>query len=166
MKPSRPVIAALCSALIAGPALADACIQPEERTAFEIRALQSHLMVVALACRQNDGYNNFVRRYMSDLNSAGRGVDGHFRRSFGNRGRTQQDSYITQLANEQSQDGVRSGSFFCTDNAPLFQQVLGAQGPQDLAKFAIERNLIQAYSAPECTATPAATRPTARRRSR
>ncbi len=166
MKPSRPIIGALCAALIAGPALAEACIQPEERTAFEIRALQSHLMVVALACRQNEGYNTFVRRYMSDLNSAGRGVEGHFRRSFGNRSRSTQDAYITQLANEQSQDGIRSGSFFCTDNAPLFQQVLNAQSAQDLAKFAMDRNLIQAYSAPECTTTAAAPTRHTRRRGR
>ena len=45
---TRTVVAALCGVLMAGPALANACLRPEERAAIEIRALRSYLMVAAL----------------------------------------------------------------------------------------------------------------------
>ncbi len=37
------------------------CLEPVEKTAFEIRALQSHLMVMALTCGQHESYNAFSR---------------------------------------------------------------------------------------------------------
>jgi len=165
---TKTVIAALCGALIAGPAMADACLRPEERSALEMRALRSYLMVAALQCRTvynaPEGYNNFLRRFGRDLSAADRIAATHFQRSYGGASRGGRlDQYNTVMANEHSEDAMRAGSFFCRDAQPLFQQVVTLQATE-LATFAVQRNIIQSYSAPDCPATPArsATR-TARR---
>ncbi|MCZ8149565.1 MAG: hypothetical protein O9325_17160, partial [Roseomonas sp.] len=54
------------AALVAGPAIAQTCLQPAERTAFDVRALQSKLMVAALSCSQDAAYNAFVRKFQGE----------------------------------------------------------------------------------------------------
>ena len=159
MTKTRTFIAAICGIAIAGPALADGCLRPEERSALDVRALQSYLMVSALQCRQAEPYNQFMRRFGGDLANANRTAAVHFTRTYGGQGRTRQDSFNTTLANEHSEDAIRSGSFFCTDATALFAQAL-ATPSSDLAKFAVERNIPQSYTPGECGATPA--RPAAR----
>lgn len=167
---TRTVLAALCGVLIAGPALADACLRPEERSAIEIRAIRSYLMVAALQCRTGQnfdapgGYNAFLRRFGSELSAADRVAASHFQRSYGGASRGGRlDQYNTNLANEHSQDATRGGSFFCRDAEPLFRQVVTLQAA-DISKLVVERNIIEGYSVPDCTNTPATpARRTARR---
>jgi hypothetical protein len=139
--------------LMAGPALAQACVQPAERTAFEVRALQSQLMVAALTCNRDNDYNAFVRKFQGELGASYRTIQTHFRRSGGNHQRAL-DSYITQLANEQSQEGVRAGSLFCPLVTPLFQAAIAQSNAAALAEFAVERNVLNPMSAPACPPTP------------
>ncbi len=168
---TRTVVAALCGVLMAGPALANACLRPEERAAIEIRALRSYLMVAALQCRTGqsynapDGYNAFLRRFGSDLSAADRMAASHFQRAYGGASRGGRlDQYNTNLANEHSQDALRSGSFFCRDAEPLFRQVV-QNSVTDLPKLVNERNIIEGYDAPDCAAGAApAARRAARRR--
>lgn len=162
MPKTRTVLAALCGVVLAGPALANACLRPEERTALDVRALRTYLMVSALNCRQGESYNQFVRRFGSELGAAERSATAHFTRAYGGHGRTRLDAYNTNLANEHSEDAIRSGSFFCRDAEPLFRQALATPGPQ-LAQFAAERNIPQTYSANDCPASTAPARRTARR---
>ena len=162
MKLSRTVLAAVGGLLIAGPALANACIRPDERSALEVRSLQTYLMVSALNCQRGESYNQFVRRFGSELGAAERAATAHFTRAYGGQGRTRLDAYNTNLANEHSEDAIRSGSFFCRDAEPLFRQALATPGPQ-LAQFAVERNIPQTYSANDCPASSAPARRTARR---
>lgn len=169
---TRTVIAALCGALIAGPAMAEACLRPEERSAIEIRAMRSYLMVAALQCRTGQtfdapgGYNAFLRRFGQDLSAADRVAATHFQRSYGGASRGGRlDQYNTNLANEHSQDATRSGSFFCRDAEPLFRQVVQLQAV-DIAKLVVERNIIDGYSAPDCPASATPARSTSRRTAR
>jgi len=170
MSKSRTVLAALGGLLIAGPVLANTCLRPEERSALEVRALQSYLMVSALSCQRGESYNQFVRRFGNELGVAARATSGYFQRAHGGQGRTRFDSHNTNLANEHSEDGIRAGSFFCRDAESLFRQVLATPGPQ-LAEFSVQRNIPQSLAAEECpasgTAAPArraaATRTAARR---
>lgn len=143
----RAALAGLCASALALPAAA-ACLQPVEKTAFDVRALQSQLMVVALNCEQQDDYNRFVTTYRGELAGAYRQVAGHFRRAGGQR---QLDSYITNLANAQSQDGIRQGSHFCRDAGPLFQQAMGMKTTADLARFSTEKQITQVYTAEPCS---------------
>lgn len=168
---TRTVLAALCGVMIAGPALAAACLRPEERSAIEIRALRSYLMVAALQCRTGqtynapDGYNAFLRRFGRDLSVADRVAATHFQRAYGGSSRGGRlDQYNTNLANEHSQDALRSGSFFCRDAEPLFQTVVQTS-LTDLPKLVNERNIIEGYDVPDCgtAAAAPATRTRARR---
>ncbi|MBR0683596.1 hypothetical protein GXW74_24135 [Roseomonas eburnea] len=161
MTKTRTVLAAICGVVLAGPALANACLRPEERSALDVRALRTYLMVSALNCQKGESYNQFVRRFGTELGVAERAATAHFSRSFGGQGRTRLDSYNTNLANEHSEDAIRSGSFFCRDAEPLFQRALATPGA-DLAKLAAERNIPQNYTASDCPAGGAAARQPAR----
>jgi hypothetical protein len=150
-------------ALLPAAAVA-ACLQPAEQTAFGVRALQSQLMVVALTCQRQEDYNAFVRRHMTELNEAQRSVAGYHRRAFGAQHQRQLDLYITNLANAQSQAGIARGSFFCNEQAPLFQLAMAATTRAELANIATTRQIPQPLQAEACPAgrTTAPQRTTAR----
>lgn len=155
MTKTRTILAALAGVAIAGPALANACLRPEERSALEVRALQSYLMVSALNCQRGESYNQFVRRFGSELGAATRATNAYFQRAHGGQGRTRFDAHNTNTANEHSEDAIRAGSFFCRDAESLFRQALATPGTE-LAKFAAERNIPQTFGASECSAAAAA----------
>lgn len=152
MTPSRCLAAGVAALLLAPTIASAACVQPAEKTGFDIRALQSQLMVAALSCGQQDDYNTFVRKFQSDLGVAFRSVAGHFRRTAGAQHQRQLDSYITNLANGQSQLSIARGSFFCREQAPLFQQAIAASTPAELAQISVTREVHQALTTPMCPA--------------
>ncbi|MBY0339047.1 MAG: hypothetical protein K2X11_20710 [Acetobacteraceae bacterium] len=141
------------AALLPAGALAQqACLQPAEKTAFDIRALQSQLMVVAITCGLQDDYNRFVTGHQPDLANAFRTVGAHFRRVGG--GQRAQDSFITDLANRQSQVGISQGMAFCQNQAPLFPLAIAARGRDQLAALSVQQQIPNQYQPPLC-ATPA-----------
>lgn len=156
MKPSRFLLAGLAAAFAgaATPALAQSCIQPTEKAAFDVRALQSQMMVVALTCKHEDVYNEFVKRYNTQLHGAYKTIDASYRRAGGQKAL---DSYITSLANVQSQEGIRMGSRFCQNSADLIKTALEA--PNDvtaLSRLAIANNLSNPHGRSECATTTTA----------
>lgn len=144
----------MAAAAMPGMALA-ACLRPAERTAFDIRALQSQLMVVALSCQQQDDYNAFVTRFRSQLGDAHRGVTGYYQRASGRQAQRQMDQYITNLANNQMQVGITQGSHFCRNQTPLFQQAMAASSPADLAAITQRASIPQPLDRDVCPAPPA-----------
>jgi hypothetical protein len=154
MNKIRTFVAALCGVAIAAPAMANTCLRPEERPVFDMFALRSYLMVSGLQCQKRDSYNEFMRRYGTDVAASNRVVQAHFTRAHGGQGRTRFDSYNTSLANEHSEDAIRGGGFFCRDAETLFVRVL-ATPAQQLPQLAAERNIPQTYG-DDCGATPAA----------
>jgi hypothetical protein len=157
------------AAIVVAPAIADACVQTPERAAFNVRALQSQLMVAALACGKDGEYNAFVRKFQRDLAASYNGIQGHYRRTGGRSAQNQLDGYITQLANAQSQDGIRAGSHYCPLVTPLFQHALAQQNGAELAQMAEERNVLNPLAEPACSETQATTparAPTNRNRNR
>jgi hypothetical protein len=157
------LLAGLAAALVAAPAVAQNCVQPAERVAFEVRALQSQLMVAALSCNRDNDYNAFVRKFQRDLAGSYATIQGHYRRGGAN-GQRDMDSYITQLANAHSQDGIRQGSQFCPNITPLFQVALAQDNPTKLAELVVDRNVLNPVAIPVCADRPAAApaRPAAR----
>lgn len=146
-------------ALVAGPAVAQSCLQPAERVAFDVRALQSKLMVTALSCNRDADYNAFVRKFQGELAASYRGIQGHFRRTAGNAHQRELDGFITQLANAHSQDGIRAGSQFCPLSTPLFELALAQTNAQGLADFMQERNVLNPITTPACPAAAPAPAP-------
>jgi hypothetical protein len=168
MKLVRIMTAGLIAAGFATPVLAQSCLQPTERTGIEVRALQSQLMVAALACSKTNEYNAFVTRYQRDLGEAYKSVTNHFKRVHGNvQGQKQLDIFITQLANAQSQDGIDQGSTFCQNVTPLFQQSLAQNtNMAQLASISMQSNVVVPYDLDTCTgatAPPVRETPAARR---
>lgn len=156
----RLLLAGVAAAL-AGPAVAQSCVQPAERTAFEVRAMQTQLQVAALLCRdqgfpqmEND-YRAFVQKFRDDVIGPARDIQSHFRRVHRSNPRAL-DAYITELANAQQQDAMRSGSHFCPLIAPLFRAVMTRSTAADLAELAVERNVLNLADMPACPTAPAA----------
>ncbi|MCS6853560.1 MAG: hypothetical protein NZ523_02225 [Elioraea sp.] len=152
--------------LAAAQASAQACASPREKAAFDLRALQTHLMVGALSCGMHDRYNAFVTRFQSDLAGAHRNLSAYFNRVHGARGQRDLNEYITALANVQSQEGIRHGNTFCARVSPMFDRVMASSGGQDLAVLAAQANLPQAYAVTPCEVRTAQTpsQPTTHRR--
>lgn len=160
------ILAGVLAAGIAGPAFAQACVQPAERSAFEIRALQSQLMVTALTCSRDQDYNAFVTKFRRDLGAAYGSIETHFRRTSGGNFQRARDGFITQLANDHSQDGLRQGTAFCPNAVALFQVALAQTDMNSLATLASDRNILNPMAAPACPerATPARNRAASRSR--
>ena len=153
--------ALLAAAILAGsmlPALADQCARPTEKTAFNVAGLKSQLMVTALSCQSDaalasmDKYNAFVVRYRTDLVGQERALASYFQRAYGRSGQKQHDDYITQLANSQSDAGIKSGSFFCKQNMGLFDEVMALKSGSELPSYAGTKSVIiaQPISLTDC----------------
>ena len=162
MSPFRTIMTCLLAASLATPAFAQ-CMQPTEKPGFDIRALQSQLMVLALTCSQTDEYNRFVTQNRAVLTGAYNDVQRHFRRVAGNAWQRQIDAYITNTANGHSQTGISQGSLFCSNQAQLFPQALAVTSREQLAQLSQQRQITQVYEPPACAAPPArnANRPAA-----
>lgn len=151
--------------LASSSALAQSCANAREKAAFDLRALQTHLMVGALSCGMHDRYNAFVTRFQSDLAGAHRHLTGYFNRVHGRSAQRSLNEYITALANAQSQEGIRLGSHFCGKIGPLFDQVMGGD-TAELAAISAAVDLPQAYPVRPCDVRTAETpaRPATRQR--
>ncbi len=132
------------------------CMLAAERTAFDIRALQSQLMIDALKCGQRDGYNTFIRRHRGDLQTADKQIASHFSRIDNSTGQQRHDTYVTDLANAQSQEAIRQGSSFCQDIKQFVSQALTLQNPDQISRFVTEKTVADPYALPPCV--PATTR--------
>jgi len=74
----------------------------------------------------------------------------YFQRGYGRHGQQQHDDYITQLANAQSETGLKRGTLFCQENVGMFDEVLGLAPNADLAGFAAAKNLVQPVALTMC----------------
>lgn len=168
-----PVLGLLTAGLVAGqivaaPLAAAQCVHPADHASFDITALKTSLLVVALTCGADERYNAFVRKYQPELAAQDHALGAYFTRVHGRTGRKQQDDYVTQLANSQSQDGNKQGKWFCSRNLPAFDEVMALHGSGELAEFAAGKSVAQPINVTACEGTPASTRSTpsrSRRRS-
>jgi hypothetical protein len=146
----------IAGALLGHAALAasSSCVRDPERAAIDVEGLKSELMVTALQCDARPRYNAFVNRYKGELNSDEKQLGGYFSRSYGRTSRTQQDSYITNLANGQSNAGTKQGTLFCQQHLPMFDEVMALRSDAELAEYAAGQDLTQPISEDVCAAGP------------
>jgi len=146
--------------VIAQPALAaPRCTAPVEQAMFEVAALKSELMVLAVGCQRGEPYNAFVTRYRPSLVEVDKNLTAYFRRAHGARGQTEADRFGTDLANALSTHASSLGGDFCARNSAIFAEVMALPNAADLANFAAGKALIPA-SLTTCLPPPAApTRP-------
>jgi hypothetical protein len=158
----RVYVAALAGsmALAAWSPASATCAREPEVTAFNMRALQSRLMVTALTCDMYDQYNSFVLRNRAALDGSRRTLVSYFGRAGG--GERAFSNYDTELANVQSTDSTRRGSLFCSDMRPVFAEVLGLPNTAELQKYAVAKSLPQprvVEACPAASSRPAAAAP-------
>jgi hypothetical protein len=143
----------LAAGLLTGQvAVADPCARPVEKTAFDVTALKSQLMVTALACNAQDKYNAFVTKFRGELVKQERALNSYFGRAYGRRGRQQHDDYITSLANAQSEAGTRLGSAYCQQRLGMFDQVMVQPSLGDLSGFVVAQAIVQPVALIDCPA--------------
>ncbi len=159
---SRALALPLATLVAFAPAAAQTrCATPEERTAFEVRALRTELMVAWLSCRALPGrdflgqMNGFLQRHRAGLQRLDVAFTGHFERHYGGQGRRQLDQYVTSLANDYSRVTMGAPNY-CDDQIVVFQLV-DAIDQRDLASFASERAALHPQFVPPsvCGTTPA-----------
>lgn len=134
------------------------CLSTKEFTSFQVRALQTQLMVGALACDFRDQYNQVVLKHRSELADSRTSIVRYFSRTQGARGTTAFNNFDTELANVQSSHSLRRGNLFCREIQPVFAEVLALPNPGEVQKYAAARNLPQPIAVTACPAAPA--RPT------
>lgn len=147
----RPL--ACCLALFLGPVLAARAAVPCPPPAvLDVAALQSELMVVATTCHENTGYNAFMQRYRPYLLHTEQDLSAYFRRVYGRAGQQRHDSFVTSLANAQSDAGIRQGADFCARNQALFQEVQALRSTNELPLYAAGKDVLPAEVL-SCSAT-------------
>ena len=124
MRVSRAVLLVAAAALIAGPAVAakkkpaaPPCVKGKLLTAFQMRMMQTELVVGALSCKLTPRYNDFVRAYQSELMTAHRALKSHFGRE------SRLEDYKSKTANESSQRSLANITEFCLYTSALYDKL-------------------------------------------
>ena len=112
------------------------CAKPAEMQAIDVSALLTQLQVVTVACHTEDKYNALIPRLRPALLSNEKVLNEFFTRAYGKRAQQVHDDYITELANSQSQLGLKSGDQFCHFNTSILDEVGGLSSQKDLATYA------------------------------
>jgi hypothetical protein len=134
------------------PRATPACEFPADRTAFDIEGLKSELMVTALACKQQDRYNAFMSRFQPTVAAEEHDLNAYFRRSYGRGAQKAYDDYISNLANIQSEDSLKSGTAFCDNIAEMFDEVQALHDSAELHEFANAKTIAQPVTFENCAA--------------
>jgi hypothetical protein len=139
----RLVCGLLGTALLMGQATAaENCKSAADRETFDLAALKSEVMVLATSCHQEDRYNAFVQRYKAVLMANEHAFDAYFKRVYGRSGQSEHDSYITSLANAQSDVGLKEGTDFCPHTDAIFTEVMAVPNGQELPEYAAGKDLV------------------------
>ncbi len=144
--------------VVAEEPVADApfCARPVEKTAFQVAALKSRLMVTALACDSSEKYNAFITANRAALLPQEKALSSYFARHYGRRGQTEHDEYITNLANAQSRRRIIDNDRFCRDGQALYADAAAIKAPTQVATLAASRTISQPFNVKECPEAPAA----------
>ena len=146
--------AVLAAGLLMSQVAAAQCVRPADVTALDVAGLKTKLMVTALTCNADTRYNDFVTKYRPELVNQDKVLSSYFSRAHGRQARTRQDDYVTQLANSQSQAGIKQGSLFCNRNLPTFDEVMALRSAAELTDYAAAKSVAQPISVSSCGNTP------------
>jgi hypothetical protein len=152
----RVVLTALSMLFAAGQALAvpSECTRAADRTAFDTEGLKSELMVTALACKQQEKYNEFIRTYQPAVAAEEKDLNAYFKRVYGKRYRNAYDEYISNLANAQSDNSLKSGTAFCSEFQSMFDEVMSLHDASELPSYANSQDIVQPASFQTCAELP------------
>lgn len=115
---------------VAEGAGASVCLRPGDEAALHSKALQSELMVAALACAESERYNAWARRFESELVANGAVLKRIFRQAHGAGADTRLGQFVTALANDAASRNAAESAKFCTAAARVFDRVLPMNGSE------------------------------------
>lgn len=149
----RATMAGVVATLLSSQAFAAGqCGMSSARQAFDVQGLKSELMVTALSCNVQDRYNAFVEKFRPDLTAQEVALNSYFRTTYGRGAQTAHDDYITQLANAQSERGLKAGVAFCQQRVSMFDEVAVLDNATDLGGYAEAKDIVQPASYETCAA--------------
>ncbi len=97
----------VCASQVAvAPVFAAPCWTTAEKSAYEVRGLQTMLMVTALKCSAmggsatRDSYSHFVTVIRPALGASAAVMLAHFKKLYGTQAQAAMDASVTQLANQ------------------------------------------------------------------
>lgn len=162
----RPAVVAALALLATVPAAQanpPRCASAAEQSMFEVMALKTELMVIGIACRVEERYNEFVLKYRPQLIENDRQMNAHFEQRFGrgNTGKRAMDSFVTNLAQARGFAGQRLGSDYCPRNTQLFTEVMSLPSGNDIAIYAAGKDVIP-EDLPGCPTASTASHSTSR----
>lgn len=138
--------------LVCGQAEAGSfCATTRELDGLNVRALQTKLMVGAIACGQRKEYNSFIRKFRPELQQHSREMQDYFARNYHSAATAKQDSFVTKLANNMSGHNVTvSGrDEFCDSTSQLFGDI-NSSGNKDLAAVSADAEIATAHGISPC----------------
>ena len=155
----RLAAAILSFSLAAAPAWAktETCTNITDRTAFDTEGLKSELMVTAETCHMTDKFNRFMLTYRPAIAAREKELTAYFKRAYGRMSDKAYDDYITNLANVQSQEGLKTGTAFCTIFQNMFDEVLSLHDGTELADYAHSQAIVQPVAFTTCSDVPVKT---------
>lgn len=138
MKFSRAAMLIAVASMAAAPVMAakkkaapaPKCVKDKVLSAFQMRMLQTELVVGALSCKLTPRYNEFVTSYRSDLMTAHRALLKYFGRE------SRLEDYKSRTANEASQRSLANITEFCLYTSAMYDKLLGPEKPK-LVEFAM-----------------------------
>lgn len=142
---------------VSGVAYAAGCGESPAHEAFNVQGLKSELMVTALSCSAQDRYNSFVTKFRPKLAAEEERLNTYFKSAYGRNAMKAHDDYITQLANVQSEGGLKAGTIFCQQRVAMFDEVDALDDGADLAHYADAKDVVQPASFETCSAPEAVT---------
>lgn len=146
------------------------CVGSDDNTALDVAGLKTRLMVTALTCDANARYNAFVTKYKAELVSQDKALTEYFNRVHGRAAQAHRDDYVTQLANSESQSGIRQGTLFCALSLPIFDEVMALRNPGELRAYTAGKTVAQPIRVIACGGgdrpKPASAAPSSRHRGR
>ena len=130
--------------------MASTCASPTEQSALNHRALQSQLMVSALACGQQDNYNQYMSKFKRHLTGQQATMQKYFKRVYTGSGKREMTSFLTALANESSVRSLQVDSDkYCSSSDKLFDKLLDSRSKK-VSKIANKRQFVSLHDVEKC----------------
>ncbi len=133
------------------------CVYTTEEKAFEVEALKSQLMVTSLTCRgeTHEKYGDFINHYHPEIVTAEDTLHGYFKRAYGKAGSVQYDEYMTQLADNQEQIGLKAGTAYCSNLGAMYDEVMSLHDGSELHDYSNAKLLYLPTKLETCASEPA-----------
>lgn len=147
---SKAAAMAVCMSLaVSGAAQAAACATSADRTALQMRMLQTELMVAALTCNQRTEYNAFVTRFQPQLGAQGKHLQAYFKQQHGARATRVLNDFITRIANESARRGMVKRGAFCRNAERIYAGARGLK-PAELPVLAGQQDFADRHGQKVC----------------